>query len=315
MEKRAMIEAGHATLSVRRQCRLLGLARSGLYYEPRGESPEGLGLMRLIDEAYTRWPFYGVRKMTAHLGRQGHPVNVKRVRRLMRLMGLEAIYPKKRLSLSGEGHKRYPYLLCGVEIVRPDQVWSADITYVRLRGGFVYLVAILDWYSRYVLAWALSASLDGAFCVWALEEALRAARPEIFNTDQGVQFTSEAFTGVLEAQGVAISMDGRGRVFDNIFSERLWRTVKYEEVYLKDYADPGEARAGLGAYFRFYNEGRPHQALGYRTPAEVYYGRAGGEGGRAAARPVAGTPVALRAPSVPATLGSSDYPNPSHFWS
>jgi len=299
-----MIEPGHATLSVRRQCGLLGLARSGLYYEQRGESAENLALMRLIDEAYTRWPFYGVRKMAAHLGRQGHQVNVKRVRRLMRLMGLEAIYPKKRLSLSGEGHKRYPYLLAGVEVVRPDQVWSADITYIGLRQGFMYLVALLDWYSRYVLAWALWTSLDGAFCVWALEEALRNARPEIFNTDQGVQFTSEAFTGLLQAQGIAISMDGRDRVFDNIFSERLWRTVKYEEVYLKDYGDPGEMRAALGAYFRFYNEGRPHQALGYRTPAEAYYGPAGGEGERAAVRPVAGTPVALRAPSVPATLGS-----------
>jgi putative transposase len=299
-----MIEPGHATLSVRQQCRLLGLSRSGLYYEPRGESPESLGLMRLIDEAYTRCPFYGVRKMTAHLSRQGHQVNVKRVRRLMRLMGLEAIYPKKRLSLSGEGHKRYPYLLAGVGIVRPDQVWSADITYIGLRHGFMYLVALLDWYSRYVLSWALSPSLEAEFCVGALQEGLADGQPGTFNTDQGVQFTSEAFTGLLEAQGIAISMDGRGRVFDNIFSERLWRTVKYEEVYLKDYADPAEARAGLGAYFRFYNEERPHQALGYRTPAEVYDERAGGEGGRAAARPVAGTPVALRAPSVPATMGS-----------
>ena len=225
-----MIEPDHARLSVRKQCRLLGLARSGLFYEQRGESAENLALMRLIDEAYTQWPFYGVRKMTAHLGRQGHAVNVKRVRRLMRVMGLEAIYPKKRLSLSGEGHKRYPYLLSGVEVVRPDQVWSADITYVRLRGGFVYLVAILDWRSRYVLSWALSATLESEFCVRALEEALRDARPEVFNTDQGVQFTSEAFTGVLGGVGIAISMDGRGRVFDNIFSERLWRTVKYEEV-------------------------------------------------------------------------------------
>ena len=310
-----MIEPAHATLSVRHQCRLLGLARSGLYYEPRGESPESLGLMRLIDEAYTQWPFYGVRKMTAHLGRQGHQVNVKRVRRLMRLMGLEAIYPKKRLSLSGEGHKRYPYLLAGVEIVRPDQVWSADITYIGLRQGFMYLVAVLDWYSRYVLSWALSPSLEAQFCVWTLQEALADGQPEIFNTDQGVQFTSEAFTCLLQAQAIAISMDGRGRVFDNIFSERLWRTVKYEEVYLKDYADPGEARAALGAYFRFYNEERPHQTLGYRTPAEVYYGRAGGEDGRAAARTVAGTPLALRAPSVPATVGLRNSLNPTAFWS
>jgi len=310
-----MIEAEHPVLSVRRQCDLLALARSGLYYEPQGASPENLALMRLLDEAYTAWPFYGVRKMTAHLEREGQAVNVKRVRRLMRLMGLEAIYPRKRLSVPGEGHKRYPYLLRGVEIVRPDQVWSADITYIRLRRGFLYLAAILDWYSRYVLSWALSSSLDAAFCVWALEEALARGRPEVFNTDQGVQFTSEGFTGILESRGIAISMDGRGRVFDNIFSERLWRTVKYEEVYLKDYADPREAREGLRAYFRFYNEQRLHQALDYRTPAEVYEGRAGGERDRAAARTVAGTPVALRAPSVPATVGLRDYLNPSAFWS
>jgi putative transposase len=310
-----MIEAEHPVLSVRRQCDLLALARSGLYYEPQGESPENLTLMRLLDEAYTAWPFYGVRKMTAYLVREGQAVNVKRVRRLMRLMGLEAIYPTKRLSVPGEGHKRYPYLLRGLEIVRPDQVWSADITYIRLRRGFLYLAAILDWYSRYVLSWTLSSSLDGAFCVWALEEALSRGRPEVFNTDQGVQFTSEGFTGILESRGITISMDGRGRVFDNIFSERLWRTVKYEEVYLKDYADPREAREGLRAYFRFYNEQRPHQALKYRTPAEVYEGRAGGERDRAAARTVAGTPVALRAPSVPATVGLRDYLNPSAFWS
>ena len=312
-----MVEPGHADLSVRQQCRLLGLARSGLYYEPRGESAENLALMRLIDEAYTQWPFYGVRKMTAHLDRQGHVVNVKRVRRLMRLMGLEAIYPKKRLSLPGEGHKRYPYLLRGVEIVRPDQVWGADITYVRLRAGFLYLVAVLDWYSRYVLCWGLSTSLDGAFCLWALEEALREGRPDIFNTDQGVQFTCEAFTGALEARGIAISMDGRGRCYDNIFVERLWRTVKYEEVYLKDYGEPLEARRELSEYFGFYNEERPHQALGYSTPAEVYFAghSAGPWEGSAAARTVAGTPVALRAPSVPATVGPEDSPNPGHFWS
>ena len=243
--------------------------------------------------------------MTAHLKREGHAVNVKRVRRLMRLMGLEAIYPrpKRGLSRPQEGAKTYPYLLRDVEVLRPDQVWSADITYIRLSRGFLYLVAILDWYSRYVLSWTLSSSLEAAFCVRALEEALADGQPEIFNTDQGVQFTSEGFTGLLEGRGIAISMDGRGRVFDNIFSERLWRSVKYEEVYLKDYADPREARHGLRAYFRYYNEQRPHQALDYRTPAEVYEGRAGGRGERAAARTVAGTPVALRAPSVPATVG------------
>jgi len=300
-----MIEAEHPVLSVRRQCRLLALARSGLYYEAPGESAENLELMRLLDEAYTAWPFYGVRRMAAYLGREGHAVNVKRVRRLMRLMGLEAIYPRRKrgLSVPGEGAKTHPYLLRDVEVVRPDQVWSADITYIRLSRGFLYLVAILDWYSRYVLSWTLSSSLDAEFCVWALEEALANGQPEIFNTDQGVQFTSAGFTGLLEVRGIAISMDGRGRVFDNIFSERLWRTVKYEEVYLKDYADPREARHGLRAYFRYYNAQRPHQALDYRTPAEMYDGRAGGERERAAARTVAGTPVALRAPSVPATVG------------
>jgi putative transposase len=298
-----MIEPKHPVLSVRRQCELLALSRSGLYYKGRGESPENLALMRLMDEAYTQRPFYGVLKMKAHLARRGWQVNVKRVRRLLRLMGLEAIYPKRRLSAPGEGHKRYPYLLAGMQVERPDQVWSADITYIGLRRGFLYLVAVIDWYSRYVLSWALSGSLEADFCMRALQEALSRRRPEIFNTDQGVQFTSDGFTGLLEAQGVAVSMDGRGRVFDNIFSERLWRTVKYEEVYLKDYGDPLATRADLRGYFGFYNLERPHQALGYRTPAEVYYGLAGGEKERAAARTVAGTPVALRAPSIPATVG------------
>jgi len=311
-----MIEVDHASLSVRRQCELLGVSRSGFYYEPRGESAENLELMRRIDEAYTQWPFYGVPRMTAWLRRDGTVVNEKRVRRLMQLMGLEAIYPKKRLSVPGEGHRRYPYLLRNVEIVRPDQVWSADITYIRLRNGFVYLAAILDWYSRYVLAWELSTTLDAAFCVWALEAALATGRvPEVFNTDQGVQFTSESFTSVLEGRGIAISMDGRGRVFDNIFVERLWRSVKYEEVYLKDYATPKEARAGLGSYFVFYNEQRLHQSLDYRTPAEVYVRATGGTRASANAAPVAGTPVALRAPSVPATGVLRRSHVPATFWS
>jgi len=301
-----MIEAGHRQLSVRRQCMLLGLSRSGLYYRPVGESAENLRIMRLIDETYTQRPFYGVRKMTAHLRRAGETLNLKRVRRLMRLMGLEAIYPKKRLSIAGEGHKRYPYLLKDLVIDRPDQVWCADITYLRLRRGFLYLAAVMDWHSRYVLSWALSGSLEADFCLEALEEALGKGAPEIFNTDQGVQFTSEAFTGRLEHRGVKISMDGRGRCYDNIFVERLWRTVKYEEVFLCDYVDPAEARQRLKAYFRFYNEQRPHQALDYRTPVEVYFAghSAGRREGSAAARTVAGTPVALRAPSVPAPVGS-----------
>ena len=301
-----MIEVGQGVLSVRRQCALLGLSRRGLYYRPVGESAENLRFMRLMDETYTLRPFYGVRKMTAHLRRAGEAVNPKRVRRLMRQMGLEAIYPKKRLSLAAEGHKRYPYLLRDLLIDRPDQVWCADITYVRLRRGFLYLAAVMDWHSRYVLSWELSRSLEADFCRQALQDALRQGTPEIFNTDQGVQFTCEAFTGALEAQGVRISMDGRGRCYDNIFVERLWRTVKYEEVFLRDYADPVEARQGLRAYFRFYNAQRPHQALDYRTPAEVYFAghSAGPREGSAPKRTVAGTPVALRAPSVPATVGS-----------
>ena len=301
-----MIEAGHPRLSVRRQCELLGVSRAGLYYRPGGESAENLRIMRLIDETYTRRPFYGVRKMTAHLRRAGEVLNLKRVRRLMRLMGLEAIYPKKRLSIGTEGHQRYPYLLRDLVIDRPDQVWCADITYLRLRRGFLYLTAVMDWHSRYVLSWELSGSLEADFCLEALEAALRKGAPEIFNTDQGVQFTCEAFTGALQARDVRISMDGRGRCYDNIFVERLWRTVKYEEVFLSDYAGPVEARQGLKTYVRFYNEQRPHQALGYRTPAEVYFAghSADPREESAAVRMVAGTPVALRAPSVPATVGS-----------
>jgi len=301
-----MLEAEHPQLSLRRQCALLELSRAGLYYRPVGESEENLRLMRLIDAAYTQWPFYGVRRMTAHLERAGEPVNPKRVRRLMRLMCLEAIYPKKRLSVAAEGHKRYPYLLRGLVIDRPDQAWCSDITYLRLRRSFLYLTAVMDWHSRYVLSWELSASLEAEFCLTALAAALRLGVPEIFNSDQGVQFTCAAFTGALEGQGVRISMDGRGRCYDNIFVERLWRTVKYEEVFLRDYADGAEASQGLRAYFRFYNEQRPHQALDYRTPAEVYFAghSAGRREGSAAPRTVAGTPVALRAPFVPATVGS-----------
>jgi putative transposase len=261
-------------LSVRRQCTLLGLNRSTWYYEPVPETAENLALMRRIDEQYLRTPFYGSRRMTVWLERAGAKVNRKRVQRLMRLMSLEAIYPRPRTTLAGKGHKIYPYLLRDLEITRSDQVWSADITYVPLRSGYLYLTAILDWYSRYVLAWRLSNSLDSDFCVAALEEALGRGRPEIFNTDQGVQFTSREFTGRLEAAAVSISMDGRGRALDNVFVERLWRAVKYEEVYLKAYASGSECQTGLRAYLKFYCEERPHQSLGYRTPAEVY----GGEG-------------------------------------
>lgn len=253
-----------------RQCELLGVARSSVYYVARGESAMNLVLMRLLDEQYTRTPFYGRRRMREWLRRQGHDVNEKRVARLMAVMGLEAIYPRRRLSVPAPGHRIYPYLLRGVEIERVDQVWSTDITYIRLRQGFAYLVAVLDWYSRYVLAWELAVTLDSEFCVAALEVALATGCPEIFNTDQGSQFTSETFTGPLLAAGIQVSMDGRGRALDNVFVERLWRSVKYEEVYLKDYVDPAMARENLAAYFRFYNFERPHQSLGYRTPAEVY---------------------------------------------
>jgi putative transposase len=261
-------------LSVRRQCELLGLNRSTWYYEPVPESADNLALMRRIDEQYLRTPFFGSRRMAVWLGREGEPVNRKRVQRLMRVMGLEAIYPKPRTTLAGAGHKIYPYLLRNVTVTRPNQVWSADITYVPLRCGFLYLMAILDWYSRYVLAWRLSNSLDVDFCLDALEEALARARPEIFNSDQGVQFTSREFTGRLESAAVSISMDGRGRALDNVFVERLWRSVKYEEVYLHDYATGLECHAGLRAYLEFYCVARPHQALSYRTPAEVYWGGA-----------------------------------------
>jgi putative transposase len=250
---------------------LTGVWRSGLYYEAAPETAENLRLMRLLDEQYTRTPFYGVRKMVWWLDEQGYPVNPKRVRRLMRLMGLEAIYAKPRLSLPASGHKIYPYLLRDLTISRPDQAWCSDITYIRLRGGFIYLVAVMDWFSRYVLAWEVSVSLETSFCVSALNWALEGGRPDIFNTDQGSQFTSHDFTGRLEDHGIDISMDGRGRVMDNIFIERLWRTVKYEEIYLKDYLDVPEAMANLKMYFVFYNHERPHQALGYQTPAAIYF--------------------------------------------
>lgn len=272
-QKRSLIEPDHARLSIFRQCELLGLNRSSWYYEPCGMSGDEEDLLRLIDAQYTRTPFYGVRRMAVYLREQGHLVNQKRVRRLMRLMGIEAIYPKPKLSQRDEGHKVFPYLLRGFEIHRPDQVWASDITYIRMHRGFVYLVAIIDWYSRYVLAWSVSVTMDVHFCLEALEKALNLGKPGIFNTDQGSQFTSREFTGLLLGGGIRISMDGRGRVFDNIFIERLWRSVKYEEVYLKEYQDVLSCIEGLRAYFRFYNDERPHQALGYKTPKEVYRGR------------------------------------------
>ena len=257
-------------MSIRRQCELLGLNRASWYFEPAGETAENLRLMRLIDEEYLRHPFRGSRGMTTWLTGQGHAVNRKRVQRLMRSMGLEAIYPKPRLSQCGKEARIYPYLLRNVTIVRPNQVWSTDITYVPLLGGYAYLTAVLDWYSRYVLSWELSPTLDSGFCLLALDRALSQGLPEIFNTDQGSQFTSQAFTSRLESRGIAISMDGRGRALDNVFVERLWRSVKYEEIYLREYETMGSLAAGLEAYFWFYCHERPHQSLGNRTPAAVY---------------------------------------------
>jgi putative transposase len=252
---------------------LLGLTRSTWYYRPAGESVETLALMHRVDVQYLRTPFFGSRKLSRVLG-----VNRKRIQRLMRVMGIEAIYPKRRTTWPGAGHKIYPYLLRNVEVTRPDHVWSSDITYVPLRHGFMYLVAVMDWYSRYVLSWRLSNTLTGDFCMETLDEALTQAKPEIFNSDQGSQYTAETFTSRLENAGVAISMDGRGRAIDNVFIERLWRSVKYEEVYLKDYTGGWDAEASLATYFRFYNNERIHQALGYRTPLEIYRERGSSDG-------------------------------------
>lgn len=266
-------------LAVSRQCELTGVARSWVYSRSKGDVPTALDLtlLRMIDAEYTRRPFYGSRRIVAYLKGEGYAVNRKRVQKLMRLLNLAGMAPGPATSGSHPEHKVYPYLLRGVAITRPNQVWSTDITYVRLAHGFAYLVAIIDWYSRRVLTWRLSNTLDAGFCVDCLEEALRAhGNPEIFNSDQGVQFTSEAFTAVLLDQGIAISMDGRGRTFDNIFVERMWRTVKYEDIYIKDYARMSELIVGLTQYFAFYNTERQHQALGYRTPDVVYRSGVGG---------------------------------------
>lgn len=265
-----MIDPGYAMIPLYRQCELLGFARSSYYYEPNRDDGYNLLLMNLIDEQFTKTPFYGVPRMRAWLKIQGHAVNHKRVRRLMRRMGLEAVYPKPHLSRSNQQHNKYPYLLRNLRIDHPDQVWCADITYLRMLHGFAYLVAVMDWYSRFVLAWELSTSLDTCFCIAALENALEISKPGIFNSDQGCQFTSVEFTNRLEREGIRISMDGRGRVFDNIFVERLWRSVKYEEVYLQQYQTVSEARKRLANYFIFYNRERLHESLGYQTPYQVY---------------------------------------------
>jgi putative transposase len=270
-----MIDLAIPHISIRRQCDLLGLNRSTFYYVPATESEDNLRLMRLIDAQYTKTPFYGWPRMTAHVRRLGLQVNHKRVQRLMQMMGLQAIYPKPRTSAAAKEQRIFPYLLNAVVLSRPNQVWSADITYVRMAQGFMYLVAIIDWYSRYVLAWQLSNTMEPTFCLVALERALGQGAPMIFNTDQGVQFTSLAFTGRLARAGIAISMDGRGRAFDNIFIERLWRSVKYEDIYLHDYTTVPALDEGLTRYFHFYNHERPHQSLAYRTPAEAHLKQSG----------------------------------------
>ena len=260
-------------LPLTRQCQLLSLNRSTVYYQHASVSDEDLVLMRRIDEMHLKRPFYGSRRIRDWLQDEGHAVNRKRVQRLMRIMGITALYPKPRTSKPGEGHKVYPYLLRGLTIDRPNQVWATDLTYIPTARGFVYLVAIMDWFSRKVLAWRLSNSMESDACVDALEEALiRYGSPEIFNTDQGAQFTSEAFTGVLKKAGVSISMDGKGRWVDNVFVERLWRSVKYEDVYLKAYETVSDARDGIGTYLKFYNSERRHQSLDRRTPDQVYLG-------------------------------------------
>jgi len=271
------VESENRMIVLSRQCELLGLCRASYYYSSQRDESYNLIWMNLIDEQFTRTPFYGVPKMTAWLRSVGHQVNHKSVRRLMRLMGLEAIYPKPRMSQSHPEHKIYSYLLKGVRIDHADQVWFADINYIRLLHWFLYLVVIVDWYSRYILSWQLSVTLEKEFCVKALERTLCRSRPEIFNTDQGAQFTSEEFTGRLQKAEVRISMDGRERLYDNIFVERLWRTVKYEEIYLHDYQTVQEARHRLAQYFYFYNTERLHEALGYRTPQEVYFGTTKGQ--------------------------------------
>jgi putative transposase len=268
--RRELVEPENDRISVLRQCQLLGLNRTGLYYRGRTESAEDGELMRLIDEQYTRTPFYGYRRMTVYLQNLGFAVNHKRVRRLMRKLGLEAIYPKPNLSKPGKDHLTYPYLLKGVAIDYSDQVWATDITYIRIGSGFVYLLVIMDWHSRFVIELEVSNSLESSVFVETLKRALKKSQPEIFNSDQGSQFTAVEWLKVLQAYDIQISMDGRGRCFDNIFVERLWRTVKYEEVYLKGYLDVWETEESLRRYFEFYNYHRPHQSLNYRTPFEAY---------------------------------------------
>ena len=276
LEKRICIEPGHSQLSIACQCQLLGLHRSSYYRQnnyPMEESDENLKLMRLIDEEYTRHPFYGSRKIRDYLTRCGYKVNRKRIQRLMRIMRIQSIAPKPNTSAPRKEHKIYPYLLKGMEITKPDQVWCTDITYIPMPGGFVYLTAVMDWHSRYVLSWEVSTTMDKDFCVSALQSAIRRfGKPDIFNTDQGSQYTGNDFTGVLKQHQIQISMDGKGRCMDNIFIERLWRSIKYEEIYIKEYSNVKELINALKQYFEFYNFERPHQSLNRNTPAEIYFG-------------------------------------------
>jgi len=269
--KKEWIDDKKDKISLNRQLSLLGVSKTAYYYKPALEKEINLILMEKMDKIYTECPFYGSRRMQEILKRQGYNINRKRISRLMNIMGLKAIYPKKNLSKMNPNHKKFPYLLKNVNIHKVNQVWSTDITYIPIKGGFFYLTVIMDWYSRYILSWRLSNTLDMTFCIEALEEALTKAKPEIFNTDQGVQYTSKNFINILEKQNITISMDGKGRAFDNIFVERLWRSIKYEEVYIKRYENGKEAKKGLTNYIMFYNKKRPHQSLGYATPYEEYF--------------------------------------------
>ena len=267
-----MIEEDNSTISISRQCEILGVARSTFYYKPVEKDDSDIKLMDIIDEIYTQYPFYGRRRITAYLCKvKGIKINIKKVDRLMNLMGLQAIYPKKNLSIPNLAHKKYPYLLSGMDITEVNQVWSTDITYIRLGKGFVYLCAVIDWHSRYILSWKLSNTMDTSFCLETLEEALKHGKPKIFNTDQGSQFTSTEFTNRLLSDGIQISMDGRGRALDNIFVERFWRSLKYENVYPNSYATFADAKTGIAEYFRFYNNDRLHQSLDYNTPTSVHW--------------------------------------------
>jgi putative transposase len=271
MERRALIDPGDPGCSIVFQCRLACVARSGFYYKPQEASEEEMQILRLVDEQYTRTPFYGNRRLCACLRERGVVCGRDRMRSVMQQLGIEAIYPKPRLSQGHVEHKKYPYLLRGIRLSGPNQVWSTDITYVRMSRGFVYLTAVMDWYSRYVLSWRLSTTLDNDFCCEALQEALTKGRPQIFNTDQGVQFTSRSFTGILENHDISISMDGRGRALDNVFVERLWRTIKYENIYVTDYCSVRDVKEGVSKYFDFYNKERLHQSLKYCTPEAIHH--------------------------------------------